>query len=97
MNTEEQTTESDYGKERSWGYQELAILYFPHVKPESIEHHTLHLQLLGQLQQGLARTEDDTRPPHQICGKLLFRRRPLTSQHSLEITQVTQLDRLPVL
>ena len=35
MNTEEQTTESDYGKERSWGYQELAILYFPHVKPES--------------------------------------------------------------
>ena len=34
MNTEEQTTESDYGKERSWGYQELAILYFPHVSQE---------------------------------------------------------------
>lgn len=35
MKTEEQTAGSDYGKERSWGYQELAILYFPHIKPDS--------------------------------------------------------------
>ena len=35
MKTEEQTVGSDYGIERSWGYQDLAILYFPHIKPES--------------------------------------------------------------
>lgn len=35
MATKEQDDEFYPENERTWGYQELAILYFPHIKPES--------------------------------------------------------------